>query len=322
MDLTIILAAGIATGTVYLFAAVGEIFAERAGVLNLGVEGMMLIGAVVAFGTAVATGNPWLGLVTGTLAGGLLSVLHAIITISFQAEQVVSGLALTFLGTGLARVIGEDLSKAGAIALLPTYTVPGLSSVPVIGPILFTDQSVLVYVGFAVVPLAWYWITRTRPGLHLRAVGESPTAADTLGVNVYRLRYAYVIVGGLFAGLAGATITLAVSPGWFGDLTVNGAGWIAVALVIFAQWSPGRAALGAYAYGAIGRMVYDLQGPKEFFGFQNPFYYDHTLTFFLEMVPFILIILVLVAVSGDAMRKRIGAPAALGVPYVRGERGQ
>ncbi len=321
MDPTIILAAGVASGTVLLFAAVGEIFAERAGVINLGVEGMMLIGAVVAFGTAVATGNAWLGLVLGTLAGGLLSLLHAIITISFQAEQVVSGLALTFLGTGLARVLGEDLSKAGAIALLPTVTVPGLSAVPIVGPILFTNQSVLVYVGYAVVPIAWYWISRTRPGLHLRAVGESPTAADTLGVDVYRLRYSYVIVGGLFAGLAGATITLAISPGWFGDLTVNGQGWIAIALVIFAQWGVGRAAVGAYLFAAIRRMLVDIQGPQELFGIPNPFYVNHTLTFFLEMLPYILIILVLVAVSGEAIRKRIGAPAALGIPYVRGERG-
>ena len=321
MDPTIILAAGIASGTVLLFAAIGEIFAERAGVINLGVEGMMLIGAVVAFGTAVATGDAWLGLALGTLAGGLLSVLHAIVTISFRAEQVVSGLALTFLGTGLARVLGEDLSKAGAISLLPKVTVPVLSSIPVIGPIMFTDQSVLVYVGFIVVPIAWYWIGRTRPGLHLRAVGENPAAADTLGVDVARLRYAYVVVGGLFAGLAGATITLAISPGWFGDLTTSGQGWIAVALVIFAQWSPLRAAFGAFAFAAIRRMLLDIQGPQDLFGIPNPFYHDHTLTFFLQMLPYILVILVLIAVSGEAMRKRIGAPAALGIPYVRGERG-
>ena len=152
MDPTIILAAGVASGTVYLFAAVGEIFAERAGVLNLGVEGMMLMGAVVAFGTAVGTGNPWLGLLLGTLAGGALSILHAVITISFQAEQVVSGLALTFLGSGLARVLGEDLSKAGAISLLPKMTVPVLSAVPGVGPIFFTDQSVLVYAALSWCP--------------------------------------------------------------------------------------------------------------------------------------------------------------------------
>jgi general nucleoside transport system permease protein len=321
MDPTIILAAGVATGTVLLFAAVGEIFAERAGIINLGVEGMMLMGAVVAFGTAVGTGSPWLGLVLGMLAGGLLSLLHAVITISFQAEQVVSGLALTFLGSGLARVLGEDLSKAGAIALIPTATIPVLSAIPIVGPILFTNQSLLVYVGFLVVPAAWYWINRTRPGLHLRAIGESPTAADTLGVDVYRLRYAYVFVGGLLAGLAGATITLAIQPGWFSDLTTGGRGWIAIAIVIFARWNPVWAAGGAFAFGAIQRMILDLQGPQTLFGFPNPFYEDHNLTFFLQMLPYILVIVVLVVVSGEALRKRVGAPAALGLPYVRGERG-
>ena len=322
MDPIVILAAGVAFGTVYLFAALGEIFAERAGVINLGVEGMMLMGAVVAFGTAVATGNPWLGLVLGMLAGGLLSVLHAVITITFQAEQVVSGLALTFLGSGLARVLGEDLSKAGAIALIPTASIPVLSSVPILGPVFFTNQSILVYLGFLLVPAAWYWINRTRPGLHLRAVGESPTAADTLGVDVYRLRYAYVIAGGVLAGLGGATITLAISPGWFSELTTNGAGWIAIAIVIFARWNPIWAAVGAYAFGAIRRMIIDLQGPETLFGFPNPFFEDHTLTFFLEMLPYVLVIVVLIAVSGKAMRQRVGAPAALGIPYVRGERGQ
>ena len=238
MDPIIIISAGVAAGTVLLFASIGEIFAERAGVLNLGVEGMMLIGAVIGFSTVVATGNPWLGLLTGMIAGGLLSLLHGVVTIHFQADQVVSGLALTFLGVGLARVLGEGLSKAGTTSLLPTITVPGLSLVPVIGPIFFTDQSVLVYFGYLLVPVAWYWIHRTRPGLHLRAVGEYPTAADAMGVNVYRLRYGYVFVGGLLAGLAGATITLAIQPGWFSDLTVGGRGWIAVGLVIFARWDP------------------------------------------------------------------------------------
>jgi len=322
MDPIIILAAGVATGTSLLFAALGELFAERSGVINLGVEGMMLMGAVVGFGTAVATGNPWLGLVLAMLAGGLLAVLHAVITISFQAEQVVSGLALTFLGSGLARVLGEELSKAGAIALVPTATIPVLSAIPLVGPIFFTNQSVLVYVGFLLVPVTWYWIHRTRPGLHLRAVGESPTAADTLGVDVYRLRYGYVIVGGLLAGLGGATITLAISPGWFSDLTTNGAGWIAIAIVIFARWDPLWAAAGAYAFGALRRAIIDIQGPTELFGVANPFYEDHTLTFFLEMLPYVLVIVVLVAVSGKAMRQRVGAPAALGLPYVRGERGQ
>jgi simple sugar transport system permease protein len=321
MDPIIILAAGVSTGTVLLFAALGEIFAERAGVLNLGVEGMMLMGAVAGFSTVVATGNPWLGMLMAMLAGAGLALLHAIVTIHFQADQVVSGLSLTLLGTGLARVLGEGLSKAGATSLLPRLTIPVLGDVPVVGPIFFRDQSILVYVGFALVPLVWYWINRTRPGLHLRAVGESPTAADSLGVNVYRVRYAYVLLGGVLAGLAGATITLAIQPGWFGDLTVNGRGWIAVGLVIFAQWSPLRAAIGAYLFGAIGRLILDVQGPAELFGMANPFHDVHSLTFFLGMLPYVLVILVLVLGSREAVRKRLGSPAALGLPYVRGERG-
>ena len=322
MDPIVILAAGVGTGTILLFAAIGEIFAERAGVLNLGVEGMMLMGAVAGFSTVVSTGNPWLGVLVAMIAGAALSLLHAIVTIHFQADQVVSGLSLTLLGTGLARVLGEGLSKAGTTSLLPTLSIPVLESIPVIGPIFFHEQSILVYVGYLLVPAAWYWIHRTRPGLHLRAVGENPSAADSLGVDVYRMRYAYVLVGGLLAGLAGATITLAVQPGWFGDLTTNGRGWIAIGLVIFAQWSPWRAAVGALLFGAIGRSIYDIQIPATLAGYSNPFHDVHSLTFFLEMLPYALVILVVVIGSREAVRKRIGAPAALGQPYVRGERGR
>jgi simple sugar transport system permease protein len=321
MDPTLLLAAGIGTGTVLLYAAVGEVFAERAGVLNLGVEGMMLMGAVAGFSIALSTGNPWLGLVAAMLAGGTLSLLHAFVTIQLRADQVVSGLALTFLGSGLARVLGEGLSSAGSIALLPRLTLPALSEVPVIGPILFRDQSVLAYGGYVLVPLAWYWIHRTRPGLHLRAVGEHPAAADAQGVGVYRLRYAYVFVGGLLAGLAGAAITLAISPGWAGEQTTAGRGWIAVGLVIFSQWSPIRAALGAYLFGAIIRLNFDIQGLGTILGFPNPFLAGRSTTFFLEMLPYLFVILVVVIGSRAAARKRVGAPAALGLPYVRGERG-
>jgi len=322
MDLQLIMAAGIGVGTILLFAAVGEILAERSGVLNLGVEGMMLLGAVAGYATAVSTGNPWLGVLMAMVAGGLLSLLHAIITISFRADQVVSGLALTFLGTGLASVLGEGLSKSGAISLLPRFSVPGLSAVPVLGPVAFTDQSILVYVGYLLVPATWYWINHTRPGLNLRSVGEEPAAADALGVNVYATRYRYVLAGGVLAGLAGATITLAVQPGWFGALTVNGRGWIAVGLVIFAQWSPFRAAAGAYLFGAVVQLTLAMQLPPTILGLGNPFYEYHPNTFFLEMLPYALVLLALVLGSRDAMRKRIGAPAALGVPYIRGERGR
>jgi ABC-type uncharacterized transport system permease subunit len=281
----------------------------------------MLIGAVAGFSTGVATGDPWLGVIAAMLAGGLLSLIHGVMTIHLRADQVVSGLALTFLGTGLARVLGEGVSSATNTALIPQVTIPGLSGIPFIGEVFFTDQRALVYVGYLLVPVAWYWIGRTRPGLHLRAVGEYPAAADAQGIGVYRLRYAYVFIGGMLAGLAGGTITLAISPGWFGDQTVNGRGWIAIGLVIFAQWSPVRAAFGALLFGAIFRFILDIQGVDVILGFANPFLAGRSSTFFLEMLPYLMVILVVIVGSREASRKRVGAPAALGRPYVRGERG-
>src|SRR5574340_53635 len=322
MDFINILQAGVASGTVLLFATLGEVLAERSGVMNLGVEGMMLIGAMSAYTLGVRFDNPWLGVVVAMLVAGLLSQIHAFIVIGLQADQVVSGLALTFVGAGVSLVLGEGLSKAGAVSLLPSWTVPGLSALPLLGPVFFTQQSVLVYLGYLMTPLAWYYINRTRPGLHLRAVGEFPAAADALGINVFAMRYAYVFVGGMLAGLAGATISLAVSPGWFSELTTGGQGWIAVGLVIFAQWDPLRAAAGSYAFGALRRFILDVQGPTTLFGLRNPFYYNPYWGFFLQMIPYAFTIIVLVIGSREATRKRIGAPAALGEPYIRGERGK
>jgi simple sugar transport system permease protein len=282
---------------------------------------MMLIGAMSAFSTTIATGNPWLGVLVAMLAAGLISQVHAFITITLHADQVVSGLALTFLGTGISLVLGEGLSKAGTVSLLPNFSIPLLSQIPLLGPIFFARQSILVYIGYLMIPLAWYYINRTRPGLHLRAVGEYPSAADALGINVFRMRYAYVFVGGMLAGLAGATISLAVAPGWFSELTTAGQGWIAIGLVIFAQWDPVRAAVGSYAFGALRRLILDIQGPLTLFGFDNPFYYNPYWGFFLQMLPYAFTVIVLVIGSREAIRKRLGAPAALGNPYIRGERG-
>lgn len=321
MDPIIILQAGVASGTVLLFATLGEILAERSGVLNLGVEGMMLIGAMTSFSVTIASGNPWLGLLAAMIVAGLLSQIHAFITISLQADQVVSGLALTLVGAGISLVLGEGLSKAGTVSLMPSFSIPLLTAIPILGPVFFTNQSILVYLGYLMVPLAWYYINRMRPGLHLRSVGEYPAAADALGINVFRLRYFYVFIGGMLAGLAGATISLAVSPGWFSELTTGGQGWIAVGLVIFAQWDPFRAAVGSYAFGALRRLILDIQAPLTLFGFDNPFYYNPYWGFFLQMIPYAFTVIVLVIGSREAMRKRLGAPAALGAPYIRGERG-
>jgi len=320
VSLEIILRSGLSTGTILLFAAIGEILTELAGIQNLGVEGMMLLGAMAAFKTALATGSPWLGLLAGIAAGGLLSLAHALVTIHFQADQVVSGLSLTFLGTGLALVLGEGLTGQNA-PLISNATIPLLSKIPWLGRIFFADLNILVYIGYLLIPISWWYINKTRPGMHLRAVGEKPAAADSLGINVYGVRYLYTFVGGSLAGLAGAAISIAISPGWYSNLTTSGQGWIAVALVIFAQWNPLRAALGGYLFGMLRRFMLDLQGPMLLFGLRNPFFYNHNLVFFLQMMPFVLTIIALVWGSASARRQRIGAPAALGIPYVRGERG-
>lgn len=320
MNPVIILHAGLATGTILLFAAIGELLTERAGVLNLGVEGMMLVGAMAGFSTSLATGSPWTGLLAAMLAAGLLSLAHGLVTIHFQADQVVSGLSLTFLGTGLALVFGEGLTGQNP-ALVPAVDIPLLSSIRFIGPVFFENHSILVYVGYLFVPAVWYYIQKTRPGMHLRAIGEKPEAADTMGINVYRLRYLYVFAGGCLAGLAGATVSLSVSPGWYSAQTTSGQGWIAVGLVIFAQWNPIRAAFGAYLFGALRRGILDLQGPAKLLGFTNPLYINPNFGFFLQMTPFILTIVALIWGSRAANKKRLGAPAALGLPYVRGERG-
>ncbi len=322
MNWLVILASGVATGTVLLYATIGEAYAERSGVMNLGVEGMMLIGAMTAYKVSAATGSPWLGLLVGMIAAGAISQVHAFISITLQADQVVSGLALNFLATGISLVLGKGLtSLRDVVQTLPSFSMPLLSQIPWLGKIFFTRQSIMVYLGFIFVPLTWYYINRTRPGMHLRAVGEYPAAADSLGISVFSLRYFYVFVGGLFAGLAGATISLSISPGWFGVLTTAGQGWIAVGLVIFAQWDPVRAAFGSYTFGALRRLVLDIQGPATLFGFTNPFYINPHYGFFMKMLPYAFTVLALVIGSREANRKRIGTPAALGLPYIRGQRG-
>jgi simple sugar transport system permease protein len=315
MDITLIvllLASGVRTGTVILFATIGEIFAERSGVLNLGVEGMMLMGAMSGYGVAYATGNPWIGLLAAMVVGGLFALLHAFVTITLRADQVVSGLALTFLGAGLSAVLGAQLVEVRGVPRLPSFDIPGLAAIPGVGPILF-QHNVIVYIGLILVPIASFYIYRTRPGMELRAIGEYPAAADVQGIGVYRLRYFYVILGGMLAGIAGASLSLAVTPLWLEGMT-SGIGWIAVGMVIFATWDPTRAMFGAFLFGAISRLPLDIQNIG--------FFLSHPqVGYFLKMLPYLFTIVVLVVSARQAMRKRIGAPAALGVPYRREERG-
>jgi len=306
--LTSVLAAAIPAGTAILYACLGELLCERAGVLNLGVEGMMLMGALGGFAVTFWTGNVWLGAAAALVVGGLLAAIHALLAVGLRANQVVSGLALTLFGAGLSAFLGQGLVGQPAPAAFRPLPVPLLSEIPYLGRILFR-QDALVYVSYALVPLLWLFVFRTRPGLRLRAVGERPEAADAMGVSVARLRVGYVIVGGALAGLGGAAISLGTNPGWTDNMTA-GRGWIAVALVIFSGWDPLRAALGAYLFGGVEAGQFRLQSAGV-----------GVSSFFLNMLPYLFTIAVLILATRETVRRRLGAPAALGRPYVREERG-
>ncbi|SMB99495.1 nucleoside ABC transporter membrane protein [Thermanaeromonas toyohensis ToBE] len=302
------LAAAITAGTPILYAALGEILAERAGVLNLGVEGMMLVGAVTGFIVTARTANPWLGFLAAMVAAGALASIFAFLTITLRANQVVTGLALTLFGTGLSGFLGKPYIGQPLPTTFKAVAVPGLSQVPVIGPVFF-QHNPLVYLTYFLVPLLWYYLYHTRPGLNLRAVGENPAAADALGVNVFALRYIYVVLGGMLAGAGGAFLSLAYAPTWLENMTA-GRGWIAVALVIFAVWDPVRALLGSYLFGGVDSLVYTLQAATKI---SIP-------SFFLKMLPYILTVLVLIVATRQTIVKHVGAPGALAIPYDREER--
>lgn len=299
-----ILHAAIVSATPILYAALGEIFCERAGILNLGVEGLMLVGAVSGFLMTVNTGNAWLGLLMALAMGVLLSLVFAFLTVTLQANQVVSGLALTMFGTGLSGFLGKPVIGVPAPMVFQRAPIPFLSDIPFLGPVLF-NHDVLVYFLYVLVPLFWIWIYRTRAGLELRSVGENPGAADAVGINVYALRYFYVAVGGALAALGGAYLSLAYSPAWLENMTA-GRGWIAVALVIFSTWNPGRAALGALLFGGVDVLGLRMQA----IGVTIP-------SFFIRMLPYIFTILVLVLITGSSRRVKTMVPGALGIPYDR-----
>jgi ABC-type uncharacterized transport system permease subunit len=314
--LVVVLASGLAYGTPLLYAALGEVLAERSGVLNLGVEGMMLVGAVMGFWAVQRVHvTAWLALLTAigiaALAGAAMAAIHAFLVVTLRANQIVSGLALTiFAGAaGLSSYLGNDLDLAGSPAKhhFDEIFPKSWQDLRIIGPILF-GQSILVYASWLCVVLVALYLGRTRPGLNLRAVGESPAAADTMGINVAGYRYAHTLVGGAFAGVGGATYSLSITSQWTSGLT-QGAGWIAIALVIFAFWRPTLCLVGAYLFGAFSYLPFALQKyewapPSEL----------------MQSLPYVMTIVALVLVSSRAARLRFGAPAALGLPYVREER--
>lgn len=309
MELELILntvARALAFSTPLLWAALGEIYAERSGVVNLGVEGMMIMGAVVGFIVGQTTGLPYLALLAAALVGTAMGLLHAFISITLNANQFVSGLALTIFGLGLSGLLGRGFVGVPLATPMTAVTVPVLSDIPLLGLALFTNQKVLTYAGLIAAVILWFILQNTRLGLTIRTVGESPAAADTAGINVNRVRYAAVGFGGLMAGIAGAYLSLAYRPSW-GEGMTDGMGWIALALTIFALWNPLRAILASFLFGAFFYL--------SFTGLQNVVSPQ-----LLRMMPYIMTILALTLIALLQGKRAFGAPAALGLPYRRGER--
>ncbi|MCT4533973.1 ABC transporter permease [Halodesulfovibrio sp.] len=298
-----ILAATIQSGTPILYATLGEMLTERSGVLNLGVEGMMIFGAFFAFVISYYTGNPWLAFACAGILAGILGLAHAVVCLVFQGNQVVSGLALTILGVGLADFLGTPYVGMSAAGFSP-FSLPLLSSIPVIGDIFFKHDA-LVYVSFFLPFLFWFFMNRTRWGLALGAAGENPAACFAAGLNPVKLRWAGIFFGGVLCGLGGAYLSLAYTHLWTNNMTA-GRGWIAVALVIFAFWRPGRAMFGAYLFGGIMAFQLRLQAV----GATLP-------SSLLLMLPYALTIVVLLFSSARGKGRQ--APAALGVNIEPGE---
>lgn len=292
----------ITASTPLLLAATGELVAERSGVLNLGVEGMMAIGAVSGFGAGLATGSPFVGILAAASAGALLSLVFAFLTLTLVSNQVATGLALTLFGLGASGLMGESYVGQPGVKLAKLH-IPGFSDIPFIGPIVF-GQDVLVYASLALVAAVTYVLFRTKAGLVIRAVGDSHASAHALGYGVIAVRYACVMFGGACAGLAGGYLSLAYTPQWIENMTA-GRGWIALALVVFGSWLPRRVALGAYLFGTVMILGFALQSRGAGIPSQ-----------FLSSLPYIVTIIALVVISGNRALTRGNSPACLGQPFV------
>jgi general nucleoside transport system permease protein len=299
--LVAILAAAIAAGTPIVFAALGELITEKSGVLNLGVEGMMLVGAVAGFAATVATGNPWLGLLAGMAAGMVMALVFAVLTLQLMANQVASGLALTLFGVGFSAFVGKPLESI-SLGSQAVWAIPFFSDIPVIGPALFRHH-LLVYASWALFAALSWFLYRSRAGLVLRCIGESPESAHAIGYPVIAIRYLATLFGGAMAGLGGAYLAEFYTPMWAENM-VAGRGWIALALVVFATWRPARVLLGAYLFGGVTIAQFFAQGA----GMQVP-------SQFLSALPYLATILVLVLISRNVATIRLNSPVSLGRSY-------
>jgi simple sugar transport system permease protein len=296
-----LIALTLAAGTPLVFAALGELVTEKSGVLNLGVEGMMLVGAVTSFIAAATTHSPWLGVAAGMAAGAALSLVFAVLTLTLMANQVASGLALSLFGVGLSAFVGKSWVSA-VIEGIPPVTVAGLSDLPFFGKLLFAHNP-LVYLSLVLFAGIEWFLFHTRAGLIVRAVGESPQSAHAIGYRVASIRYLAVLFGGACAGLGGAYLAVAYTPLWTEGMT-SGRGWIALALVVFATWKPRRVLAGAYLFGAVTLAQFQVQASGVAFPSQ-----------FLAMLPYLATIIVLTLISRDAVMIRLNAPASLGQPF-------
>jgi simple sugar transport system permease protein len=296
-----IVLATLGAGTPLVFAALGELVTEKSGVLNLGVEGMMVMGAVCGFVVAAESGSLWLGVLAALLAGTATAGLFAVLTLSFQANQVAAGLAITIFGVGASAYLGLDYTSV-ALSGMQALHIPWLSDVPLLGPLLFSLDALMV-LSFALFGGVSWFLFRTRFGLVLRGVGEAPASAHAIGYPVIRIRYLAVLFGGAMAGLGGAYLALVYTPLWVEGMTA-GRGWISLALVVFATWRPARVMLGAYLFGGITILQFHVQA----LGVDLP-------SQLLSMLPYLATIVVLVLISRDIRTIRLNAPASLGMSY-------
>lgn len=308
--ITLFFTAAIVAGTPLLFAILGEIITEKSGKLNLGVEGMMLMGAVIGFKVGLETSSPILAVLSGGIAGGLGALIFAFLTISLRANQVVTGLTLTIFGGGFASFLGKDLVGEVVPTAIKHFfekiEIPLLSKIPVIGPILFRHDIFIYFAYLSAIGFAIY-LYKTKWGLNLKAVGENAAAADASGINVNLYRYIHVLIGGFYCGLAGVYLSLVYIPAWQENVTA-GRGWIAVALVIFSQWNPIKAFFAALVFGGLDIIGFRLQA------------FDINISqYLIDMLPYIVTtgVLILVSIKKSKENK---APADLGVPYFREDR--
>lgn len=316
-DLGLFLQISVQMGTHILLATLGGILCEKVGNMNLGIEGMMLMGAAFGFSVALSSGNPVLAMVAAGFAGTAGALIYAFITITLRGNQVVTGLVLTIFGTGVSGFMGKSLSgKAlpeSVSSVLAIKEIPFLSDIPVLGKMLFS-QSVYVYLSLALAVLLFLYFKYTRPGLSLRATGENTGAADASGINVTFMKYVHVLGGGFLCGLGGAYLSLFFVPRWQ-DNIVAGAGWIAVALIIFSTWNPLKAIFAAYAFGVLKGLGFKLQNTNlEIFGSKLVFS-----PMLLDMIPYVATIVVLVFITMHK-KKEYQSPGSLSVPYFREDR--